>query len=179
MFTFKEVKKDWSQEELLDQEGIFSLKDVAKKLGTKTVVIRRQIAKLERENKDAQPWEVMGVSNWAGGTYLVDMQRFKNWWKKVPKEKRYIKEQPEYQEFPKLDSIKKVFELTGVYLFEDVKSFLPIPEVSLKNSIRKSTNPESEIGVWCVGKVFYVRMETFRTYLDQTVPFFKDFLARN
>ena len=41
MFTFKEVKKDWSQEELLDQEGIFSLKAVAKKLGTKTVVIRR------------------------------------------------------------------------------------------------------------------------------------------
>ncbi|MCB1053438.1 MAG: hypothetical protein KDC71_22740 [Acidobacteria bacterium] len=173
-YVFREVNPECDIETLWAQTGLFSLKDVVKILGTDTVIIRRQFAKLKHEGHD--PWESMGVSNWAAGTYVVDLQRFKKWWASFPK--KNPNPPPIAEEIPEGLSTSKIFDLGGVYPLKQIQS-LPIPMRSLKNLIRKSECPEKEIGVWCVGKKFYVRMPTFRAYLSQKVPYFDNFLSRN
>lgn len=152
------VKPEWSEEELLDQSGIFFLKDVATKLEVHSSEFKKEARALERMGQD--PWEVMGIR-----------KTWTHW------QVRMLKFAPYYlaHRLPKIRSVEKdwdgndLLSQTGRFYLTDVCEKIPFSTHQIRYQVRRCEDPRNEYGVWKDDqyKAYLVEMEAFSKWMKR------------
>jgi len=152
------VKPEWNEDELLRQEGIFFLKDVAQKLQVHSSEFKKEARALEKEDKN--PWEIMGIrKTWTH--WQVRMKRFS----------------PYYQahRLPKIQTVEKhwdgntLLSQTGRFYLTDVCEKIPFSTHQIRYQVRRCEDPKDEYGVWKDDqyKAYLVDMEKFSAWMKR------------
>lgn len=152
------VKPEWSEEELLDQEGIFFLKDVANKLQVHSSEFKKEARALEKMGQD--PWDVMGIrKTWTH--WQVRMIRFAPYYRA--------------HRLPKIRSVEKEWDgndllsQTGRFYLTDVCEKIPFSTHQIRYQVRRCEDPRNEYGVWKDDqyKAYLVEMEAFSKWMKR------------
>jgi len=154
----KSVDPEWTEEELLDQEGIFFLKDVAAKLQIHPQEFKKHAKELE--NKGNNPWEKMGIrKTWTH--WQVRMKVFGPYFRAW--------------HLPRINKVKEdwdgntLLSQKGQFYLSDVCEKIPFSTHQIRHQIRKSENPGDEYGVWKdpAYKGYLVQMEVFSKWIKR------------
>lgn len=147
------VDPAWSEEELLDQDGIFFLKDVAAKLGIPTLEFKNKARKVQDSGKN--PWEIMGIrKTWTH--WQVRMRVFKpffrDWWTC-----------PKVTEVDEAWDTNDLIAQKGFFYLNDVCRKIPFSNRQIRYQIQKCKDPKKSLGVWKDHnlKAFIVDMSVF------------------
>lgn len=152
------VKPEWSEEELLDQEGIFFLKDVANKLQVHSSEFKKEARALEKMGQD--PWEVMGIrKTWTH--WQVRMIRFAPYYRA--------------HRLPKIRTVEKEWDgndllsQKGRFYLTDVCEKIPFSTHQIRYQVRRCEDPQQEYGVWKDEqyKAYLVEMEAFSEWMKR------------
>lgn len=150
------VDPNKSTDELLNMQGVFYLKDVARHLDITTHDLKRKAK--EVENRGESPWEVMGIrKTWSH--WIVRMSNFADYFRKFM--------------LPKLDVVKedwdtnKMLAQKGTYYLSDVCAKLPFTVHNIKYQVRRNAKAREQFGVWKDAdyKTYLVDMETFSKWI--------------
>jgi len=154
----QEVNPHWSSEELLNQQGLFFLKDVAPKLPLTSPELKQMLHELEKDGKST--WKIMGIRRrWTD--WVVKMQKFKSFIKSM----RYSQLRSVQEEWDANELLSK----KGRFYLTDVCEKLPFSTEQLRYKVRKSENPAQEFGISKHPKnnAYVVDMEVFSTWISQ------------
>ncbi len=152
------VKPEWTEDELLSQQGIFFLKDVAQKLQVHSSEFKKEARALEKKGEN--PWEVMGIrKTWTH--WQVRMKRFSPYYRshRLPK----IQKVEEHWDGNTLLSQKGRFYLT------EVCEKIPFSTHQIRYQVRRCEDPKAEYGVWKDEqyKAYLVDMELFSDWMKK------------
>lgn len=150
------IAPEWSEEEMLRQEGIFYLKDVAGKLNMSSADFKKRASDLETEGKS--PWEIMGIRK-AWTQWIVRMIKFAD----------YFKENafPRVQEVdPNWDGNTLLMQEGQFYLTE-VCDKIPFTAHQIRYQVRRNKKARKEFGVWkdLDYKTYIVDMDIFSHWI--------------
>ncbi|MDJ0840978.1 MAG: hypothetical protein QNK37_30990 [Acidobacteriota bacterium] len=154
----KAVEPDWTEEELLNQEGIFFLKDVAAKLDLHPQEFKKHAKELENQGKN--PWQVMGIrKTWTH--WQVRMKVFGSYFRSW--------------HLPRIHKVQEnwdgntLLSQKGQFYLSDVCGKIPFSTHQIRHQIRKSEDPASEYGVWKdpAYKGYLVQMEVFSEWIKK------------
>lgn len=152
------VRPEWSEEELLDQEGIFFLKDVAQKLQVHSSEFKKEARALEKA--DENPWEVMGIrKTWTH--WQVRMKKFAPYYRA--------------HRLPKIRAVdsdwdgNELLAQEGTFYLTDVCEKIPFSTHQIRYQVRRCKDPRSEYGVW--------KDEQYKAYLVD-MPTFSEWMKR-
>lgn len=152
------VNPEWSEEELLTQEGIFFLKDVAAKLKVHPQDFKKHAKEIETRGEAA--WEVMGIrKTWTH--WQVRMKVFGPYfhsWK-----------------LPRVNKVDKnwdgntLLSQTGHFYLSEVCDKIPFSTHQIRHQIRKADNPAEDFGVWKdpAYKGYLVEMDVFSKWIKR------------
>ena len=152
------VHEHWTPAQLLQQEGIFFLKDVAGILELRSDKIKKASRALEKAGQN--PYEVMGVrkvwNHWA-----VRMSVFRHYY--------------EMHLAPAVRSISKdwnanlLLEQEGTFLLSDVCKLLPFTPHQLRHQAKNNPAARQEYGIWKDAESgnYVVAMERFSIWIKQ------------
>ncbi len=152
------VKPEWTEDELLSQEGIFFLKDVAQKLQVHSSEFKKEARMLEKEGKN--PWDIMGIrKTWTH--WQVRMKKFSPYYRA--------------HRLPKIQSVEKhwdgntLLSQTGRFYLTDVCEKIPFSTHQIRYQVRRCDNPKEEYGVWKDDqyKAYLVDMERFSAWMKR------------
>ncbi len=152
------VKGEWSEEEMLSQEGIFFLKDVAQKLQVHSSEFKKEARALEKMGKN--PWEVMGIrKTWTH--WQVRMKKFAPYYRA--------------HRLPKIQTVEKhwdgntLLSQKGRFYLTDVCERIPFSTHQIRYQVRRCRNPKEEYGVWKDDqyKAYLVDMEKFARWMKR------------
>lgn len=152
------VKPEWSEEELLAQEGIFFLKDVAQKLQVHSSEFKKEARMLEKDGKN--PWDIMGIrKTWTH--WQVRMKKFSPYYRA--------------HRLPKIQTVEKhwdgntLLSQTGRFYLTDVCEKIPFSTHQIRYQVRRCDNPKEEYGVWKDDqyKAYLVDMERFSSWMKR------------
>ena len=145
------VDPEWSQEYLLSQQGIFFLKDVARKLGVKPSILKESARLLELEGED--PWEVMGIrKTWTH--WQVRMTTFSTY---------YLTHRPARRVEAHWDA-NTLLSQKGAFKLTDVCEKIPFLPHQIRYRARCCADPKEEYGVY-KDKHYLVDMEKFGPWI--------------
>lgn len=152
----KSVLPEWTEEEMLSQNGIFFLKDVAAKLEIHPQEFKKHAKELEV--KGMNTWRVMGIrKTWTH--WQVRMKIFAPYFRSW--------------HLPRINKVDETWDgntllaQKGQFYLSDVCNFIPFSTHQIRHQIRKSKNPQKEFGVWKdpAYKGYLVDMEVFSTWI--------------
>jgi hypothetical protein len=151
------VDPTWTEEELLAQDGIFFLKDVAGQLNIPSLEFKNQAKKLQKRGKN--PWEVMGIrKTWTHWQVRMKLfaPYFKEWW-----------DCPKVQTVEEDWNANELLANPGIYYLNDVCRKLPFTTRQIRYQMQKHDNPKEQLGVWKDQnlKSFLVDMDTFSNWI--------------
>ncbi|CAM2009503.1 hypothetical protein [Acanthopleuribacter pedis] len=133
----KMVEKTWSVESLLNQDGIFYLKDIVEKLELDTVKIKRLARQMREDGKD--PWVLAGIRKvWSH--WIVRMKVFAPFYRENLL-RRYEKVDPSWDG-------NTLLKQHGVFYLADVCQLIPFSAHQLRYQAKKMTNSREKIGVF-------------------------------
>lgn len=152
------VKPEWSEEELLAQEGIFFLKDVANKLQVHSSEFKKEARSIEKAGHN--PWDVMGIrKTWTH--WQVRMKKFAPYYRahRLPKIRRVD---------PEWDG-NTLLSQKGRFYLTDVCEKIPFSTHQIRYQVRRCDNPRDEYGVWKDEqyKAYLVDMERFALWMKR------------
>ena len=150
------INAEWTEEELLDKEGIFYLKDVANKLNMSSADFKKKAADLELGGQSA--WEVMGIRK-AWTHWIVRMKKFGH----------YLKN----NSLPRIQEVKgewdgnQLLSMKGQFYLSDVCEKIPFTSHQIRYQARQNENAREEFGVWKdpAYKTYIVEMEAFSKWI--------------
>lgn len=158
-FEVKRFNPRWSEEDLLEQEGLFFLKDVGKVLEIEQIKVKQKADELRMQGKS--PYEVMGARKvWQH--WMVRMKVFGPYYLKNLKPRvRQIK--------PQWNSNTLLIQ-KGVFRLSHVAKLLPFSAHQLRYQAKTHPSARSEMGVWKdpVLNAFVVNMEVFGPWVRRT-----------
>lgn len=153
----KTVDPAWSQQDLLDQDGIFFLKDVATHLGIPTMEFKNRARKITRNGHNS--WKHMGIrKTWTH--WQVRMRVFKpyfeSWWTC-----------PNVEALNEDWDTNQMLAQRGTYYLNDVCRKLPFTMRQVRYQMQKERDPKAMMGIWKDHnlKTFVVDMPTFAAYM--------------
>ena len=150
------VEPNWSEEDFLDQEGIFYLKDVANKLEIPSSEIKKRALAMERSGKSA--WLIMGVrKTWTH--WIVRMTVFSKYFESMaPSRIRRVD--------PNWDS-NFLLAQKGRFFLSDVCEKLPFTADQIRYQARHNAKSKQDFGVWKEQrhKSYLVDMEVFSKWI--------------
>ena len=136
---FVEVDFNWDIDFLLNQEGLFYLKDVSKILDVATHRIQKCRLDLLQQGKD--PWVVMGVR-----------KIFSHWCVRMKVFRRYCRDQILPLRVAKIpgdwDGNDLIAEGEGIFSLQDVCRIIPMTTHQIRHQAKKLRNPKATMGVW-------------------------------
>ena len=152
------VKPEWSEEDMLNQQGIFFLKDVALKLEIHSSEFKKEARVLEKMGKD--PWDVMGIR-----------KTWTHWQVRMVKFAPYFRA----HRLPKIHTVEKTWDgntllsQKGRFYLTDVCEKIPFSTHQIRYQVRRSANPKEEYGVWKDDqyKAYLVEMEAFAKWMKR------------
>ncbi|QTD52856.1 hypothetical protein [Sulfidibacter corallicola] len=152
------VKPEWDEEELLGQEGIFFLKDVAQKLQVHSSEFKKEARSIEKKGLD--PWDVMGIrKTWTH--WQVRMKKFAPYYRA--------------HRLPKISMVDKDWDgntllgQSGRFYLTDVCEKIPFSTHQIRYQVRRCENPKEEYGVWKDEqyKAYLVDMDRFSKWMKR------------
>lgn len=152
------VKPDWTEDELLDQKGIFFLKDVAQKLLVHSSEFKKEARTLERKGENS--WDVMGIrKTWTH--WQVRMMKFSPYYRA--------------HRLPKIQNVEKAWDgntllsQIGRFYLTEVCEKIPFSTHQIRYQVRRCPNPKEEYGVWKDEqyKAYLVDMEKFSAWMKR------------
>lgn len=152
------VDPNWSEEDFLDQEGIFYLKDVANKLEIPSSEIKKRA--LAMENKGKSAWLKMGVrKTWTH--WIVRMTVFSKYFESMASS-RIRRVDPNWDG-------NFLLGQKGRFFLSDVCEKLPFTADQIRYQARHNRKSKHEFGVWKEPrhKSYLVEMETFSKWIKQ------------
>ncbi|MCB1049531.1 MAG: hypothetical protein H6510_12415 [Acidobacteria bacterium] len=150
------VDPNKSTDELLNLQGVFYLKDVARHLDINSQDLKRKAKELEV--KGESPWEVMGIrKTWSH--WIVRMSKFSPYFRKFM--------------LPKLATVQDEWDTNemlnqkGVFYLSDVCTKLPFTVHNIKYQVRRNPKSRDLYGVWKDPdyKTYLVDMEVFANWI--------------
>ena len=127
----------WTPEMILNMEGMFFLKDVARVLGFDPVRLKTRAYELS--DAGVSPWDEMGAcrifSHW-----LVRMKTFAPYYRGSILSK-IRKVQPHW-------NAKVLIRESGIFLLTDVCSLIPFSANQVRHMTYKNPDPRKNMGVW-------------------------------
>ena len=158
--VLRQVYPEWTREELLHQDGIFFLKDIAEALNLDKGRVIRAAREHQEYHSWKETWETMGVrklwNHWA-----VRMTVFA----------------PYYNEHFKSDIMpiksdwdsNELLQQTGVYLLSDVCRLLPFSTNQIRYQAKLNPRSAEEYGVWKDedSQRFVVSMDIFSSWIKK------------
>jgi len=154
----RQVRTHWTPAELLREEGIFFLKDIARILELRSDRIKKTVRAMERAGKN--PYRVMGVRKvWSH--WMVRMSVFRKYYAEhlAPTIRRI---RPEW-------NANRLLSETGRFLLADVCRLLPFTTHQLRYQAKTHANARIALGVWKDPDLgaFVVEMEPFAAWVKQ------------
>ena len=153
------VKPEWTEEELLGQEGIFYLKDVTNKLKISSADLKKKANEVNRAGNNA--WETMGIrKTWTH--WILRMTVFRDFFKKQePHRIRRVEAHWDANE---------MFSQKGRFFLTEVCEKIPFTPHQIRYQVRGNQNARREFGVWKDPnhKSYLVEMERFSTWIKTT-----------
>lgn len=157
--SLNKVDPLWTAEELLDQTGLFYLKDVAPLLGIHTNGVLRQTRDLKIKRADF--YGRLGLQR-AITHWLVNMQRF------APFYREHLK--PTHKKVDPCWDGNDLLNQEGVYRLSDLCKLIPFTASQLRNHAKK-TNAHEEMGIFVDAKSkqrqYLVEMPKFKKWLGE------------
>ena len=133
-FETKKVEKGWSVDTLLAQEGMFYLKDVAKKLGLKAYRLQAEARSLGKDS-----WKTMGVRKvWTH--WILRMKVFRDYYEANLK--------PPYRQVDPGWDANRLLEESDIFLLTDVCNLVPFSPFQLRYQARRNPDPRANLGIW-------------------------------
>lgn len=153
-----EVNPHWSEDELLEKDGLFLLGPVCKKLGVDIALVRKKFKDKKAEGEDT--WETIGISK-VLSVWFVRMDRFAPYYRN----EKYFKIQ---KVNPAWDGNELMVQ-SGLYFLTDVCEKIPFTPHQFRHQVRNNPNAEKELGVWWDEELkhYIVRMEKFSKYIKE------------
>lgn len=152
----RSIRPEWTVDELLAEEGIFYLKDVASKLDMRLADLKKKASDLEYEGESA--WETMGVrKTWS--QWIVRMKKFGTFFRE--------------NAFPKIKEVdpawngNQLLAQKGRFYLSDVCEKIPFTARQIRYQVRRNENAREEFGVWRDEdyKAYIVEMGIFSVWL--------------
>ena len=132
-----EVETHWSAEDILSTEGIFFLKDIAKKLNLEPVKVKAHVRAIVARKEN--PWEVMGARKiW--NHWMVRMTVF------APYFRKHLISRIQ-QVHPKWDG-NTLLNQRGIFYLTDVCRLIPFTSHQLRYQAKRNPKARKEIGIW-------------------------------
>ena len=155
LFTFS---KKWTPEAILEMEGMFFLKDVARVLGFDALKIKERAYEMARQGQP--PWESMGACR-IFNHWLIRMKIFAPYYRSTILA-RIRKVQPRWNG-------KKIIRESGLFLLSDVCRLIPFSAHQIRHLILKDPDARQNLGVWRDEElnIFVVDMAIFGPWLHQ------------
>lgn len=150
------VEKGWQAEVLLEQRGIFFLKDIVKLLGLESTKVIKKARELESQGTDT--WQVMGVrkvwNHWA-----VRMTVF------APFYEKYLRSR--VKPVDKTWDSNVLLNQKGLFLLSEVCQLIPFSTYQIRYQAKQNDNAEKEYGIWKDTNInrFVVDMEIFARWI--------------
>jgi len=150
------VMPEWTEEEMLRQQGIFFLKDVSQKLQVHSSEFKKEARSYEKSGSN--PWEVMGIrKTWTH--WQVRMTKFAPYYRS--------------HRLPKIQKVEKdwdgnaLLSQKGRFYLTDVCEKIPFSTHQIRYQVRRCADPKGEYGVWKDEqyKAYLVDMEQFATWM--------------
>jgi hypothetical protein len=152
------VPAHWTPAQLLAQEGIFFLKDVAGILELKSDKIKKASRALQTNGQN--PYQVMGVRK-VWNHWVVRMTVFREYYK--------AHLAPTVRPIRKEWNANQLLEQEGRFLLSDVCKLLPFKAHQLRYQSKNNPKTRREYGVWKDEKTgnFVVEMDRFSRWVKK------------
>ncbi len=146
-----------SPEALLQSDGLFYLKDVARVLDLDPVKLRILARRLQQEG---QSWEVLGAR-----------KAFKHWMIRMRTFATYYREnlRPNYRKVKEEWDTNTLLAQPGVFLLSQVCKHLPFSVLQMRYQANRIEDPRQKIGIWQdeISKNYLVEMEVFSQWIKR------------
>jgi len=154
--TALKVEQDWTAEELLSQEGIFYLKDIADLLRINVPKLKAHVRQHQEEGKPV--WDIMGVKRiWLH--WIVRMKVFAPYYRAnfLPKDIGRITDH----------DANTILQQKGLFYLTDVAKLIPFTAQQLRYQANKNPHSKKDMGVWKDPDLnsFLVNMPVFSKWL--------------
>ena len=149
------IDPGWNREQLLAQEGIFYLKDVAKKLRLSSVQLKQRAQRLTDSGQS--PWKEMGIQRvWTH--WMLRMKVFAPYLKDAVQTIREVQ--------PHWDG-NLLLKQKGVFYLVDSCGLIPFTPNQIRYHAHRNPNSREDFGVWKDEHLntFLVDMEVFSLWI--------------
>jgi len=155
------LRSTQNTENLLEQGGIFFLKDIVHKLNLNSAHVIKLAKALNTKENPLNSYKIMGVRK-VWNHWVVRMTVF------APYYLDYLKNDIQKVN-PKWDANTLLFQ-TGSYYLADVCKKIPFNNHQLRHQAKRLENSKDEIGIWkdTRTKRFVVDMLTFKNWIQST-----------
>ena len=151
-----EVETHWSAEEILDQTGIFFLKDIVRPLNLEPVKVKNHVKAITARGGD--PWGVMGARKiW--NHWIIRMASFAPYYRKhLISRIQAVK--------PEWDG-NALLRQKGLFYLTDVCQLIPFSSHQLRYQAKRTPQAKRAIGVWKDEELntFVVNMAVFSPWI--------------
>ena len=157
----REIEHDWSEQDLLESDGLYSLSKVADHLG----LDKRKIRELAREEEKAgvDIYETYGLKKIEGSQWKILMRQFKEVYPDFKHRYALQEVKENIRRLPPSLTRKEFFALRGYFKLKEVigQGFLPFEHREVIAYLNRLEDPRNEAGAWKGPKEWYVDFEPF------------------
>ena len=172
-----EIKDDWADSDILNQNGMFKFSKIKNKLSLNT-------SDLTKVSRDAQKeglstYQLYGFGKPKGSQYIVKMSKFRKFYEEYMKKKNTPTNVnlKEVKKIPgDITNANDLINLTGFYYFKDICRFSPFRENEdvVKHSTKDQESQEyakNHNGCWYdeTKREFFINMELFIPWFFKSV----------
>lgn len=153
------VDPAWNEDDLLNQTGIFFLKDVAIKLEISAQEFKNHARKLQKEGKSS--WEIMGIrKTWTHWQVRMKVfsEFFRGWW-----------HCPKVREVEADWDANLMLAQKGIFQLNEVCRKIPFTPRQIRYQLGKHKETQHTLGVWKDPhlKSYIVNMEVFSQWIKR------------
>ncbi len=157
----REVDPHWSEDELLNNDGLYGLSKVADQLN----LDKRKIREFARDEEKAgiDIYSEYGLKKIEGSQWKILMRNFKQAYNDFKYRFSINEVKENIQRIPKGVTRKDFFGLRGYYKLKDVikQGFLPFEHREVIAYLNRLEDPRAVAGAWKGPKEWYVDFEVF------------------
>lgn len=135
--NLRSVDPNWSDETLLQQDGMFFLKDVVKPLGIDPLAVKRRVRQMLADGED--PYETMGARK-VWNHWIVRMTAF------APYYRQYLI--PRIQRVNPDWDANTLLRQQGLFRISEIAEKLPFNTHQLRYQAKKNPRSRQEFGIW-------------------------------
>ena len=156
--NLRSVNSEWSENELLQQTGIFYLKDVTNHLGLASSDLKKQAR--EFQTQDIDPWVRMGIrKTWTH--WIVRMTIFSKFYQ-AEGPLRIQRVNPNWD-------ANDLLSKTGIFYLTEVCTKLPFTPHQIRYQVKQSGDARTDFGVWKDPnhKSYLIEMQVFAKWIRE------------